>query len=296
MSASRILGLMVVSAWLAVGCSGAKKIDVGGTCILNSDCNSPLVCTMGKCHDACHTSADCPTGQSCVNTNDATICQLPAEGECSAALPCGGTLVCASDQHCRTPCQSRTDCTTEQICVSGVCAAPAELDPNNQLPQSGPGSNTDGGTVNPVPDALPSAQPDAGAGPIPWTCAAGPDGWCWSIYTHPSTTAGWVAPASASSAHASLTAEPASINIGNAGVGFTFAAGRPAINLARFDRIVFTATASMGFEFSVASSDTAGCSMNFSGDGTKQTYTAQFSMCTPYSMDSTQPAFSLASI
>jgi len=60
-------------------CSSAKKIDVGGTCILNSDCMGSLVCTMGKCHDACHKSADCPTGQSCVKTSDSVICQLPAE-------------------------------------------------------------------------------------------------------------------------------------------------------------------------------------------------------------------------
>ena len=61
MSASwlRILGLMVVSASLAAGCSSASKIEAGGNCIMNSDCTQPLVCTMGKCHDACHTSADC---------------------------------------------------------------------------------------------------------------------------------------------------------------------------------------------------------------------------------------------
>ncbi len=70
----RLVGLMVVSAWLAAGCTSAKKIDVGGTCILNSDCNGSLVCTMGKCHDACHTSADCLAGQSCVKTDDTTFC------------------------------------------------------------------------------------------------------------------------------------------------------------------------------------------------------------------------------
>jgi hypothetical protein len=49
---SRLLGFMAASVWLAVGCTSAKKIDVGGTCILNSDCNGSLLCTMGKCHDA----------------------------------------------------------------------------------------------------------------------------------------------------------------------------------------------------------------------------------------------------
>ena len=66
----RLLGLMIVSAWLAAGCSGPSKIDVGGTCVMNSDCNQGLVCTWGKCHTACHTSADCPVGESCITASD----------------------------------------------------------------------------------------------------------------------------------------------------------------------------------------------------------------------------------
>jgi len=69
----RLVGLMVVSA-----CSRrvhfGEEDRRGGTCILNSDCNGSLVCTMGKCHDACHTSADCLAGQSCVKTDDTTFC------------------------------------------------------------------------------------------------------------------------------------------------------------------------------------------------------------------------------
>jgi hypothetical protein len=212
----RILGLMAASVWLAAGCSSEKRIEAGGTCIMNSDCTQPLVCTMGKCHDACHTSADCsagqcvkvdntticqlpaeadcsktqscsdgflcasdqrcralcqspsdctgaqacmngtchdacqvsadcPIGQSCVKTGNATICQLPAEADCSTTLSCSGGLVCASDLRCRAACLSRTDCTSEQMCVSGVCAAPSELDVNGQLPQKGPRPIADGG-------------------------------------------------------------------------------------------------------------------------------------------------------
>jgi hypothetical protein len=239
MSASRILGLMVVSAWLAVGCSGAKKIDVGGACILNSDCNSPLMCTMGKCHDACHTSADCPTGQSCVNTNDATICQLPAETECSAALPCGGMLVCASDQHCRTPCQSRTACTTEQVCVSGVCAAPAELDPNNQLPQSGSGLTADGGTN---------------------ACQVGPGGYCWSTYTDPGATATWVTPPTTSEVH--LSARSASD--GRGGMMATLGGGAR-MDLGQYDQLWFDADIPAGVPFNVFIQNGAGSFDSFEG-------------------------------
>ena len=236
---------MVVSACLAAGCSGAKKIDVGGACILNSDCNQPLVCTMGKCHDACHTSADCPGGQSCMKTDNAPICQLPAEGECSAALPCGGTLVCASDQHCRTPCLSRTDCTTEQMCVGGVCAAPADLDPNGQLPQSGSGSTA-----------------DAGAN----ACQVGPGGYCWSTYADPGATATWVAPPTTSSVH--LFAQAASD--GNAAMVATLGGGA-VIDLSQYDQMWFDADVPVGTLFAVTigqrSDNPDGCYWRLNGAG-----------------------------
>jgi len=117
----RLWGLTMVSAWLLAGCSSPKKIDVGGTCILNSDCNSPLLCTDSKCHDACHASVDCPPGETCVKTNDTSICQLPAEADC-ARTPCSSAYVCASDLRCRTVCQSAVDCAGGQVCVTSVCA------------------------------------------------------------------------------------------------------------------------------------------------------------------------------
>ncbi len=191
-------------------------------------------------------------------------------------------------------------------------ANPATDAPLSTLPDSGSGTGSDtktadsGGSLTVadagVADRLPTTPDSSGRGDAAsdtaggGTCAAGPDGWCWWTFVHPSTTATWATPPSASGVHVSLTAEPASINLGNAGIGFTFAADNPLIDLTRFDRIVFTATASMGFEFNVASSGTAGCLLNFAGSGTEQTYTLNFSECTRWSSDSTQPAFSLASI
>jgi hypothetical protein len=88
-----------------------------------------------------------------VRTDNATICQLPAEAGCSATS-CGGALLCASDLRCRSGCQSAVDCASEQVCVSGVCADPMDLDVNGQLPQRGPG---------PVADAGANLSPDAAA-------------------------------------------------------------------------------------------------------------------------------------
>ena len=180
MSVSRILGLMVVSASLAAGCSSAKKIDVGGTCVLNSDCTGSLVCTAGKCHDACHTSADCPTGQSCVKTADSVICQLPAETSCSGTSSCDNGLSCAPDQHCRTGCLSVANCTPGQVCASNFCADPTDPDlVNGQLP---PTAGADAGTYDASsPDllvVLPADAPSAVTGPeagVPLDTSAGPD-------------------------------------------------------------------------------------------------------------------------
>jgi alpha-tubulin suppressor-like RCC1 family protein len=158
---------MMISALLVVGCSSPSKIDVGGTCILNSDCNGTLVCTMGKCHDACHTSADCPTGQSCVKTSDTTICQLPAETSCSGASSCDNGLSCAPDQHCRTGCLSVANCTPGQVCASNFCADPNDPDlVNGQLP---PTAGADAGTYDAAsPDlqvVLPADATSAVVGP-----------------------------------------------------------------------------------------------------------------------------------
>jgi hypothetical protein len=208
MSASTRYALvsLVAFSWLAAGCSSPKKVDLGDPCVLDSDCNQPLVCTMGKCHDACHTSADCPTGQSCMNTGDATICQLPGETECSA----------------------------------------------------------------------------------------GPGGYCWSIYANPSTTAAWVTPPSATGVHAYLTSQPG--NSGTAGVGFRFAANRPLIDLSRFDRIIFTATASGSFALPIGENHTVGCIAHFSGSGTRTTYTFEFSKCTLWSTDTKASPFTFARV
>ena len=189
MSASRILGLTIASSWLAVGCGGSSEkstpsekigIAVGGPCVQSSDCNMFLVCTMGKCHDACQRSSDCPAGQSCVNTIDATtsdagktaVCQLPAEADCTGTV-CKGGLLCASDLRCRNGCQSFTDCTYGQLCVSEVCAYPFELDANGQLPQKNPSLRSDAGADVGAADAggqdsgsdqRGASGPDGGAG------------------------------------------------------------------------------------------------------------------------------------
>ena len=163
MSAKRLLGLAMVSLWLVAGCSSAKKIEVGGACVLNSDCNSQLVCTAGKCHEACRVTTDCQPGQSCVTVGGVGMCQLPAEAQCSASVPCGPLLICAPDLRCRANCTTAADCTTGQVCVQSVCADSTDL-VNGQLPQKQP-SGVDAGSID--------AGAEVASAPDLPTCPAG---------------------------------------------------------------------------------------------------------------------------
>ena len=155
MSASwiRFLDLMIVSIWLATGCAKGMnpegKVDVGGSCVLNSDCNQALVCTWDKCHDACHTSVDCPAGQSCVVAADqSTVCQLTIETHCLYASDCPTALICAVDQQCRNQCQGNVDCTPGQTCTTtNTCAEPKQVDSNNNLIGTVSGAGGSGGAL-----------------------------------------------------------------------------------------------------------------------------------------------------
>jgi hypothetical protein len=150
----RVLGFVVTLACLAVGCNDLKKIEVGATCLLNTDCNQPLVCTMSRCHEGCRATVDCPVGEICTRVGDIGVCQLPDEAKCTADVPCGPLLICAPDLRCRASCSTPADCMGGQVCVQNVCAERVELDVSGQLPQM---------AAPPIPDAgsYATASPDA---------------------------------------------------------------------------------------------------------------------------------------
>ena len=131
----------MAAGWFAAGCSSSKKVDVGTSCELNSDCNSPLSCSFGKCHDTCKETRDCPLGASCVKLSTGSVCQLPADAYCTGL--CDENLVCAADQRCRAGCQTAAECLTGQSCVASgtsatsVCADSTDVDVTGQLQQKG---------------------------------------------------------------------------------------------------------------------------------------------------------------
>lgn len=123
--------VVVAAAFVTSGCN-PKVVPPGpGGCTLNSDCNSPLVCVFGACHDQCVTQYDCPNGQLCVLAPSGSdhVCQLPNESSCVDGGACPDPLTCASDMVCRTGCSdSGAGCLMGQVCQGGACYSSTQLD------------------------------------------------------------------------------------------------------------------------------------------------------------------------
>ena len=301
----RILGLMISSSWLLVGCNSAKKIDVGGACILNSDCNSPLVCSAGKCHDACHTSADCLPGQSCIIASDqSTVCQLPVETHCAYNSDCPTGLICAADLKCRNQCQANVDCSTGQICTTTrTCAEPSQVDSNNNLigPDGGVAGCPVGAEtcscygndtcntgltcasqlcvnlgVGGAGDAAAggtggTTTPDAGSN---GGCQLGPGGFCWQTWTNatwssPAPSASWVVPPSPDLVHVAARSGVDAF----AGMEAQIPGGAAGMDLGQYDQLWFDAEVPQNQNFTVGvATDTASCYWYLVGTG-KNRYT-----------------------
>jgi len=145
-------------------CSSTKPLSgVAQNCSLNSECDQPLVCVFTRCHNACNTSVDCPSGQRCVPsaTPGMNVCQLPKlEDTCSTGSACSiAGEVCGADGQCRATCQM-TSCLSMQTCASNAGQSVC-LDPHATLDQT---IIADGGAG------------EAGVGPDVSTMDSGDDG------------------------------------------------------------------------------------------------------------------------
>jgi hypothetical protein len=128
---------------LVAACSSDTTSHAGlaDGCLINTDCNTPLVCAFRKCHNACTSSRDCPDPhERCVASDRPfDVCQLASERDCSLNSQCPAGEVCGVDGQCRDQCASARDCIDPQQCVDKTCAEPTEL--------------TDAGTFAEQPDA-----------------------------------------------------------------------------------------------------------------------------------------------
>ena len=121
---------VAISVLFIIACSSDERVlgELSQGCLINSDCNSPLVCAFRKCHIACEATRDCPAGLRCVASDRPFhVCQLESERACVYNTNCPEGQVCAADAQCRDQCQAEADCLAGQLCVSGACAEPSEL-------------------------------------------------------------------------------------------------------------------------------------------------------------------------
>jgi hypothetical protein len=137
--AGLLLGL--AHAWLAAGCSPDRSAEVSlgelsQECLVNSDCAEPLLCVFERCHVECVTTKDCDGTLRCVGAREPErVCQLEQDSTCRTSADCTSGLTCSQDGACRDVCVSDADCVGQQRCTKGVCAEPAELDDNGELPR-----------------------------------------------------------------------------------------------------------------------------------------------------------------
>ena len=173
-----------VLALLGPGCSSTPKaVGLGLGCSLNSDCNNPLVCVFGLCHDACAQTRDCPPGQTCVASGIAgtNVCTLPSESTCEDGGACLiDTLTCdPATKQCRNPCTSAGCAVQGQICQGSVCEDPSADGGPEASPTDGSsseGAPPDGSSSGGDSASHPDVGPPVDAGPLGFTASNVPPG------------------------------------------------------------------------------------------------------------------------
>jgi hypothetical protein len=133
---------MVMSCLACVSRTEPPPSKLAEGCLVNSDCESPLVCAFRRCHTQCETARDCESGYECVPADPRpfNVCLLADERSCRGQ-PCPAPMVCGPDQTCRAPCSApgaQSECLKEQACVPGPVCASTPFIVDGGLPQVAP--------------------------------------------------------------------------------------------------------------------------------------------------------------
>lgn len=124
-TAAAILACGLVMA-AGAACTGDRPKLRGTGCELNSECEAPLVCRLGRCRVECrHPVRDCARGLECwFDENGLGGCSLPDEATCALDSDCRDAcatgsacelLVC-KDGRCGRECVDDRDCPDESEC------------------------------------------------------------------------------------------------------------------------------------------------------------------------------------
>ncbi len=111
------LGPALIVALTLTGCIGGASKSRGDACDLNSQCDTPLVCRLGRCRVECATSRDCTQRTQClVDELGLGACQLGDETRCALDSDCPAGLVCGQTR-CLNECATDRDCLAGAACV-----------------------------------------------------------------------------------------------------------------------------------------------------------------------------------
>ncbi len=98
----------LVAGLLLSGCASERPKLRGHGCELNTECEAPLVCRLGRCRVECRDHVDCAASLQCLFDDERLGgCQLPDELE-----------PCTLDSQCRERCGGRCD---QLVCRDGRC-------------------------------------------------------------------------------------------------------------------------------------------------------------------------------
>ncbi|MEM6790096.1 MAG: hypothetical protein AAF715_21430 [Myxococcota bacterium] len=115
----------------ASGCGdeGLEQVvrQLGGGCLLDSDCEDPLVCVFRRCHFECETDRDCRDRglqTACVLGDRPTnVCLLDDQVACVRHSDCLPGMFCDQAGVCRDACETDSECLADKICTTnGLCA------------------------------------------------------------------------------------------------------------------------------------------------------------------------------
>ena len=117
MNASRFaIALAIIFMPIFTACSQNGTRAVSSTCELNNQCQSPLVCRLGRCRIDCRANRDCPLGDLClIDPSGFGSCQVQQDKHCSYASDCATGLVCKNGA-CTTSCVVDRDCPSGASC------------------------------------------------------------------------------------------------------------------------------------------------------------------------------------
>jgi len=191
MSTSRVLGLMIASAWLVAGCNGAKKNRRGRHLHPQQRLRRLFCVHLGHLPRRLPRIGRLPEGTSCI------IASVQSDGVSGAyplhvqqRLPNRAHMRCGS--ACRQQCQKNVDCTNGQTCTTtNTCAEQSQVDSNKNLlvPDGGLGGTSGtsgaggtGGSTSPGFDASPDLLADMSGSTGGTGGSGGGNLWCWWLF------------------------------------------------------------------------------------------------------------------